>query len=185
MKKNIALSNVLYPQPIALVTCCDEEGNDNIITVAWTSNVSRTPPVVMISIGGEKYSYRLISRTKEFGLNLPGTGTLKEADFCGENSGEEINKFETTKFTKMDSVLIKPKLIKECPLNYECKVIEIQKIGGANLVFGEVVNSFADENIFTATQEISVEKLDIFTYINKGYYSLGRLLGKRGFSNQK
>ncbi len=185
MKKNIALSNVLYPQPIALITCCDEEGNDNIITVAWTSNVSRTPPVVMVSISGEKYSYRLISQTKEFGLNLPDTSILKETDFCGENSGEEINKFEATEFTKMDSALIKPKLIKECPLNYECKVIEVKKIGGANLIFGEVVNSYADESIFDNSRGISVEKLDIFTYINKGYYNLGKLLEKRGFSNPK
>lgn len=185
MKKNIGLSNVLYPQPIALITCCDDKGNDNIITVAWTSNVSRTPPVVVVSIGGEKYSYRLISQTKEFGLNLPNSSILNGADLCGENSGEEINKFEAAGFTKMDSSVIRPKLIKECPLNYECKVVEITKMGGANLIFGEVVNSYADDSIFDNSGSLSIEKLDIFTYINKGYFALGKLLGKRGLSNPK
>ncbi|MDD3519882.1 MAG: flavin reductase family protein [Actinomycetota bacterium] len=185
MKKNINPSNISYPQPIALVTCCDAEGNDNIITIAWTSNASRVPPIVMISIGGEKYSYKLISQTKEFGLNIPDSSILEKADFCGENSGEEINKFEKAGFTKIDSNIIRPKLIQECPINYECKVVDMVKVGGGNIIFGEVVNCIIDDSILDDSGAVSVEKLDTFAYLNKGYFALGKCLAKRGFSNKQ
>jgi flavin reductase (DIM6/NTAB) family NADH-FMN oxidoreductase RutF len=182
MKKNIQPSNIIYPQPIALVTCCDSDENDNIITIAWTSNASRVPPIVMISIGGEKYSYRLINETKEFGLNIPCSSILEKVDFCGQNSGEQVDKFEKTCLTKIDSSVIKPKLIAECPINYECRVADIIKIGGGNIIFGEVVSCMMDENILDENDAVSVEKLDTFAYINKGYFALEKCFAKRGFS---
>ena len=98
----------------------------------------RVPPIVMISIGGEKYSYRLINETKEFGLNIPCSSILEKVDFCGQNSGEQVDKFEKTCLTKIDSSVIKPKLIAECPINYECRVADIIKIGGGNIIFGKL-----------------------------------------------
>ena len=184
MKKNIQPSNVMYPQPIALVTCCDDSGNDNIITVAWTSNVSRTPPIVMIAVGGEKYSYRLIEQTKEFGLNIANAAILEKVDFCGENSGEQVNKFEKTGLTKMKADIIKPGLIEECPINYECKVTDMIKIGGGNLIFGEIVSSMIEEALFDENGTVLIEKLDTFAYINKGYYALGKRHANRGFSKE-
>ena len=42
--------NMLYPLPAVLVTVADENGKDNIITVAWAGTVCTNPPMVSISV---------------------------------------------------------------------------------------------------------------------------------------
>lgn len=42
--------NMLYPLPAVMVSVRDKEGNDNIITVAWTGTVCTNPPMLYISV---------------------------------------------------------------------------------------------------------------------------------------
>ena len=63
--------NMLYPLPVVMVTAADEEGHDNIITVAWTGNVCSGPARAYISVRPERYSYGLI---KESGRSATLTG---------------------------------------------------------------------------------------------------------------
>ena len=55
--------NMLYPLPVVMVSVADEEGRDNIITVAWAGTVCTNPPMVSISVRPERYSYRMIEET--------------------------------------------------------------------------------------------------------------------------
>ena len=49
--------NMLYPLPAVMVSVRDNEGKDNIITVAWAGTVCTNPPMVSISVRPERYSY--------------------------------------------------------------------------------------------------------------------------------
>ena len=60
---------MLYPLPAVLVTVADENGKDNIITVAWAGTVCTNPPMVSISVRPERYSYAMLCETKEFVIN--------------------------------------------------------------------------------------------------------------------
>ena len=40
--------NMLYPLPSVLVTVEDDEGNDNVLTVAWTGTVCSDPAMVYV-----------------------------------------------------------------------------------------------------------------------------------------
>ena len=62
--------NMLYPLPVVLVSVADEQGKDNIITVAWAGTVCTNPPMVSISVRPERYSYQMLMDTKEFVINL-------------------------------------------------------------------------------------------------------------------
>ena len=62
--------NMLYPLPVVMVSVADEEGKDNIITVAWAGTVCTNPPMVSISVRPERYSYYMIKETGEFVINL-------------------------------------------------------------------------------------------------------------------
>ena len=62
--------NMLYPLPVVLVSAADEEGNTNVLTVAWAGTVCSDPPMVSVSIRPERYSYRMIKETGEFVINL-------------------------------------------------------------------------------------------------------------------
>ena len=62
--------NMLYPLPAVMVSAGDKEGNQNILTIAWTGTICTNPPMVYISVRPERYSYQMIKDTGEFVINL-------------------------------------------------------------------------------------------------------------------
>ena len=75
--------NMLYPLPVVMVSVADEEGKDNIITVAWAGTVCTNPPMVSISVRPERYSYYMIKETGEFVINLTTEKLAYATDYCG------------------------------------------------------------------------------------------------------
>ena len=57
--------NMLYPLPAVMVSVRDKEGNDNIITVAWTGTVCTNPPMLYISVRPERHSHKALHETGE------------------------------------------------------------------------------------------------------------------------
>ena len=57
---------MLYPLPSVLVTVADDEGNDNVLTVAWTGTVCSDPAMVYVSVRPSRYSHHMIKETGEF-----------------------------------------------------------------------------------------------------------------------
>jgi flavin reductase (DIM6/NTAB) family NADH-FMN oxidoreductase RutF len=105
--------------PVVLVTV-----RNNIITVAALDFFSFKPPIMGVGICPVRYSYKLIKEDKEFGINIPTKNMLDAVEFCGLNSGRDVDKFKATGLTPMESKIIRSKLIEECPVNLECKVIK-------------------------------------------------------------
>jgi len=184
MKKIFEPKNAIYLLPAVLVSCCGSSGTDNIITIAWTTNICRKPPCVGIVISGEKYSAKLIKDSKEFVLNIPGAEHLKEVDICGQTHGDSADKFKLADFTKEDAVLVKPKLIKECPINMECRVKDVIMIENSYLFIGEVLKVHMDENLFDDNGKINYLKLNPILYGDKSYWSIRNKIGYRGFSQK-
>lgn len=183
MKIILKNQSAFYPAPIILVTCVSSQGRNNIITIALTSNIGIDVPSIGIVINGEKYSSRLIRETKDFVVNIPKADNLKEVDICGETHGDVEDKFELTKFTPEDAVIVKSKLIKECPVNFECKLKEVMSYESSNFFIGEVVKVHIDDSILDENGKINYLKLNPILYAQKTYWSLKEKIGSRGFSH--
>lgn len=87
-------SEALYPAPVVLVSCVDE--NDlkaNIITIAWCGVACSRPPLLTVSIRPSRYSHKLLSKAGDFVVNIPTKDLLEKADQCGIRSGKDIDKF--------------------------------------------------------------------------------------------
>jgi flavin reductase (DIM6/NTAB) family NADH-FMN oxidoreductase RutF len=121
--------------PTVLVT-----SQENIITVTLIHVFSFSPPLLGIGIKPERYSYGLIKEAKEFVVNIPTKELLKPTIFCGAKSGKSLDKFKETGLTKEDSLSVKTKSIKECPVNIECKVVQELDTGDRTWFVGEIVN---------------------------------------------
>lgn len=79
--------NMIYPLPAVMVSVTDGEGNDNIITVAWTGTVCTNPAMAYISVRPSRYSYDMIRKTGEFVINLTTEKLAFATDFCGSVRG--------------------------------------------------------------------------------------------------
>jgi flavin reductase (DIM6/NTAB) family NADH-FMN oxidoreductase RutF len=133
--------------PVILVTSKYGEIS-NVMTVAWESPVSHEPPLIMISIKQSRYSYLLIEKSREFGINISSENLLKEVHFCGTNSGRDMDKFEKASLTKIPAKKIKAPLIDECIGWIECRVIKSIPTGDHILFIGEVVNAKCEDSLF-------------------------------------
>lgn len=174
--------NMLYPLPVVLVTATDKEGNDNVFTVAWAGTICTNPPMVSISVRPERYSHHMICETREFVINLTTESLTRATDFCGVRSGKDIDKFEKMHLHKEKAEQVKAPLIAESPVNLECKVREIKKLGSHDMFIAEVLCVHADEAYMDEKGRFDLKKADPIVYDHGSYYALGKKMGTFGYS---
>ena len=185
-KKELKPAVALYPTPVILATSVDENGKPNVCTLAWVGVLCSEPPQIGISIRPTRYSHELISKTKEYVVNIPTADIVKETDYCGMVTGRKVDKFKETKLTPIEAKKVKPPLIEECPVNLECKVKDIISLGAHDLFIGEIVCVNASEEVMSSPTKINFGKLNPITWnpVSREYYSLGKPLGSYGFSQK-
>ncbi len=75
--------------------------------------------------------------------------------------------------------------IAESPLNMECVVREIKKLGSHDMFVAEIVNVTADERLMDEKGKFELNSAGLVTYSHGEYFTLGKKLGKFGYSVQK
>ena len=174
----------LYPLPAVMVSCGDME-KSNIITVAWTGIINTDPANVYISVRPSRYSYNMIKENGEFVINLTTKDLAYATDWCGVKTGEKVDKFKEMKLTKEKCKFVKCPMIKESPVSVECKVNEIRELGTHHMFIAEVLAINADEKYIDEKGAFDISRCDLIAYSNGGYYSLGKKIGRFGFSVQR
>ena len=175
---------MLYPLPAVMVSCGDFD-NANIITVAWTGTICTDPAMLYISVRPERYSYDLIKEKGEFVVNLTTKDLAFATDFAGVRSGRDLDKFETLNLTKEKGNEVSCPLIKESPVNIECKVVEIKELGSHHMIIAKVLCTDVDSSFLDETGKFCLEDCNLISYSHGQYYELGENLGKFGFSVKK
>ena len=174
----------LYPLPAVMVSCGNME-KSNIITVAWTGILNTNPAMVYISVRPTRYSYNLIRESGEFVINLTTKDLAYATDWCGVKTGAKVDKFAEMHLTKEKAKFVKCPMIKESPVSVECKVKEIKELGSHHMFVAEVLAINADEKYIDEKGAFDISKCDLIAYSNGNYYSLGKKIGRFGFSVQK
>lgn len=173
---------VLAPVPVVMVSCAAPGYKPNILTIAWAGTVCSAPPMLGISIRPERYSYDIIEKSGEFVVNLPDIKLLKALDFCGVVSGRDLDKFEATGLTPVPAKVVRAPLIREAPVNIECRVKNIMTLGVHDLFLAEIVHVWTNENVLSEKGILDLEKMHALAYGNGSYYEVGKPVGTYGFS---
>ena len=177
---------MIYPLPALMVSCGENPEEYNIATVAWTGTICSDPPMCYISLRKSRHSHSIISRTREFVLNLTTENLAKQTDWCGVKSGKDVNKFQQMSLTPEKAPNISAPMIKESPLCIECKVVEIKELGTHDMFIANVVGVHADERYINKESGLfDLQSAKLMTYSHGKYYSVGEQLGFFGFSVQK
>ena len=177
--------NMVYPIPAVMVTCRDKAGNDNIITIAWTGTICTNPAMAYISVRPERYSYNIIKETGEFVINLTTKELTYATDYCGVRSGRDVDKFKELARTREEPSEVSVPLIKESPVNIECKVVKIEELGSHHMFVAQVVAVHADKKYMDEKGKFDLSKADPIVYTHGEYYSWGEKLGTFGYSVKK
>lgn len=177
--------NMLYPLPVVMVSVADEEGKDNIITVAWAGTVCTNPPMVSISVRPERYSYHMIKETGEFVINLTTEKLAYATDYCGVKSGRDVDKFKEAHLTREPASHVGVPMIKESPVSIECRVREEKEYGSHSVFMADVLAVHVDDQYMDEKGKFDLAMSKPIVYSHGEYYGLGKKLGTFGYSIKK
>jgi len=132
-------------------------------------------PVLCVSLKNDHYITAGIEKSGSFSINIPTVALLKKMDYCGIVSGHDADK--SSLFTPFyDAAGLAP-LIKECPLNFLCKVCASQEIRGFTMFFGDIVAAFANEESLTQGRPDPL-KIDPVIMMAFNYLNINSVIGQ-------
>ncbi len=177
---------MLNPVPVVMVSCGGSHQEYNIITIAWTGIINTDPPLTYISVRKSRFSYELLVKNRGFVINLVDEKTAFAADYCGVKSGRDVDKFHAQKLTPLPAEAVKAPLIEECPVNIECKVLDIVSYPTHDMFISEIVKVHADKGLMDQKGKLRLEDASLICFCHGAYYGLkSRPLGGFGYSVMK
>jgi len=145
---NRVITGVVVPRPIAFVSTISPEGVLNVAPYSFFNVVSYNPAMVIISSSrhaGDKRKDTLanIENTGEFVVNIVVDDIAEAMNMTAAEYPTEDSEFDIAGLSPAPSDLVKPPRVAESPVNLECKLNQIIKLGEGShehgLVIGEVV----------------------------------------------
>ena len=179
------LTGIIIPRPIGWISTVDSNGVNNLAPFSYFNLVSHDPPCVMFSTGRanntNKDTLNNVLQNGQFVVNLVTLDLVEQMNATSASVAPDVDEFELTKLTSIDSVFIKPKRVKESPIHLECEMIHhyfIDNIngGGACIVIGKIKTMHIDDSILMENSRIN---LDIYKPVARlagsNYSTLGKL----------
>jgi flavin reductase (DIM6/NTAB) family NADH-FMN oxidoreductase RutF len=174
------LLGAVAPRPIAFASTVDKDGNANIAPYSFFNAFSSNPPILIFSSNRTvennttKDTLHNIEQTGEVVINVVNYAIVRQMTVASVSYPPEVNEFEKTGLTPIPSDLVKPFRIKESPIQMECRVREIIKLGteggAGNLILCDVLRMHIDENVLDGNR-INPHKLDLMGRMGRAYYT--------------
>lgn len=142
----------------------------NIITLAWQMPVSKSPPLVVISVAPGHYSHQLIAESGEYVINVPPISLLEAVVHCGSVSGRDEDKFQGAGLTPEPAQAVSAPLIAECIGHLECRVVKETSAGDHTLFLGQVVAASAAEELFDGVWQVDDERAKTIHHLGGAFF---------------
>jgi len=108
-------------------------------------------------------------------INVVNYDIVHQMSLSSTEYPEGVNEFEKAGLTMLPSDEVKPFRVAESPIQMECKVNEVVKLGteggAGNLVICEVVKLHISEEVMNDDNTINQEALDLVARAGGSYYS--------------
>lgn len=159
-----------YPKVAAIVTA-SARGRDAAMTAAWYSSISLKPPLYGIAIAPKRFTYQLITESREFGINFVPLEKASLAAAIGGTSGQQMNKFERFNIAKEKPVKTTAPILKDAYAAYECKLVDSRPYGDHLWIVGEIVAVHFLEEAFTPAEILDLDKIKPLLYLGSDFYA--------------
>lgn len=174
MKIKLGAKNCLYPMPTTLAGA-NVNGKPNYITIAHVGIMDFGS--ISLSMNKVHYTNAGIKENGTFSVNIPSVEMVKETDYCGLVSGKNVEK--SPLFENFYGKLGTAPMIKECPINMECRLIQIVDFPKYDVFVGEIIETYCDEQ-YLADGVVNFAKVQpiLFVMNDRSYWKLGERFAK-------
>lgn len=175
------LQTAIAPRPIALASTIDKDGNINLSPFSFFNMFSSNPPVVIFSPARRvrdnttKHTLENVLEIPEVVIGIVNFKIVQQISLASTEYEKGVNEFVKSGLTMKDSDVVRPKLIDDCPVNLECKVLEIKHLGteggAGNLVICEILKIHVREEYLNEEGNLDQMKLDLVARLGSNWYS--------------
>ncbi|MFX1233690.1 MAG: flavin reductase family protein [Promethearchaeota archaeon] len=136
----------------ALLVAMDKEGIPNVMALLWkTIGELWGIPVITVAVSPSRYTFKLLTEgLNEFTVNIPSDKIENAINITGSYSGRNVDKFKKAGLEIIEGSKTKVPTIKDCILNYECRIVHSCKSGSMashHLFFGKIIAAYATNEI--------------------------------------
>ncbi len=192
------LQSAVAPRPIAFASTIDVHGNPNLSPFSFFNVFSANPPILVFSPSrrvrdnSPKHTLLNAEATKQVVINVVNYDIVQQMSLSSSEYPEGVNEFEKAGLTMLKSDVVKPFRVAESPIQFECKVNDIIKLGteggAGNLIICEVVKFHISKDVLNKDESINQKKLDLvaraggnlYSRANKGFFEVPKPLTTLG-----
>lgn len=170
----------VIPRPIAFASTVDKDGNVNLSPFSYFNCFGANPPVLIFSPARRgrdnttKHTYENILEVPEVVIHIVNYAIVQQMSLASTEYPRGVNEFVKAGFTAIPSIKVKPPRVKESPVAFECKVIQViptgEKGGAGNLVICHVIMMHVHEDVLDASGRIDPFKLDAVARLGGDLY---------------
>ena len=174
------LQHAIAPRPICFASTIDNAGVINLSPFSFFNLFSSNPPVVIFSPARRvrdnttKHTLQNILEVPEVTINIVDYDMVQQTSLASCEFAKEVNEFEKAGFTMQPATIVKPPMVKESKVKFECKVLEVKPLGteggAGNLIIAEVMVMHIDESILDANNMIDQTKLHHVARLGGDWY---------------
>ena len=158
------ITGSVVPRPIAWVSTRSRDGHNNLAPFSYFNAVSANPPALMFSAGMHaearpKDTLRNIEATKSFVVNIVTEKNAEAMNASAVVAPYGVDEFDLAGLTPVSSETVAAPRVLESPVNFECTLLDIYRLGDNSVVFGKIEHIHVDDALLLEDYKIDPEKL--------------------------
>lgn len=175
-----ALLTAIAPRPICFASTIDNEGNPNLSPFSFFNIFGSNPtrfifsPARRVRDNTIKHTLENVIANKEVVINVVNYAMVQQMSLASCEYPKNVNEFTKAGFTPVASEKVKPFRVKESPVQFECKVVDIietGKDGGAgNLIIAEMLLMHISSDVMRADGKLDQHKMDLVGRLGSDWY---------------
>ena len=182
-EKQAWLVHAIGPRPIALASTIDKNGNVNLSPFSFFNLFSYEPPVIIfaplrsVRTRRQKHSLLNVLEVPEVVINICDDAMVQQVSLSSCEYPKDVDEFVKAGFTKEPSILVKPPMVKEAKIKFECKVTEVKSLGdnggAGQLIIAEISLMHVHESILNdQSKNIDQTKMHHIARLGGNWYAV-------------
>ena len=158
------MTGAIVPRPIAWVSSLSKDGKPNLAPFSYFNAVSANPPVLMFSSGMHsddrpKDTMVNIEATEEFVVNIVTEAVVDAMNASAVVAPHGVSEFDFAGVTEAPSQTVKAPRVLESPVQFECSLMDIYRVGNNSVVFGRIGHIHVSDEVLLESYKIDPEAL--------------------------
>lgn len=173
------LNHAIAPRPICFVSTISKSGRVNLSPFSFFNLMSTDPPVCVFSPVSNrnnepKHTLLNAEEVPEAVINIVNYPMVQQMNLTSGEYGRDVDEFVKSGFTPLTSALVRPPRVAEAPVQLECIITQIIKLGdkpnAGNLILAEVKLMHLQEGLIGADGKIDQAKLNLVARLGADWY---------------